>query len=62
MNTNNLLIKRLFYGNFQEYIDRVMSLKNKNNKTDAGMTYGKLLKDNDVLCKPWLLKKIGEIS
>ena len=64
LNNNNLIPAgpKLQYSNFHKYLNKIVLLKNRKNKSDAGLLLSKLLKDKEVMCKTWLSDKIIEIS
>jgi len=64
LNNNNLIPAgpKLQYSNFHKYLNKIVLLKNRKNKSDAGLLLSKLLKDKEVMCKTWLSDKIMEIS
>lgn len=64
LNKNNLIPAgpKLQYAGFHKYLSKITLLKNRKNRTDAGLLLGKLIIDKDVMCKTWLSDKIRELK
>ena len=52
---------KLQFSNFNKYLHKILLNINKKNKTEAGLLYKTLLKENNVINKDWLLKKASAV-